>query len=241
MPDDSNDEVVRVAELFADVARSLAAPGDLQGKLDMIVNLAVEQLDACEFAGMSLVVGRNIGSPASSNDVPRIVDAIQTEVNEGPCLDAIREHEVFQTGDLPTERRWPKFATRAFQETGVRSILALRLFVEEDTMGALNLYATAPDAFDETDVALASVFAAHAGIAMASGRRAGPRERRGHSRDLIGRAKGILMAQSKIDDEGAFDLLRRASQRLNIKLVDVAEKVIHPGEAHDPVPPELLP
>jgi AmiR/NasT family two-component response regulator len=49
------------------------------------------------------------------------------------------------------------------------------------------------------------------------------------------------MAQSKIDDEGAFDLLRRASQRLNIKLVDVAEKVIHPGEAHDPVPPELLP
>ncbi len=230
MPDHRDDEVLKVAEMFADVARSLAAPGDLQAKLDKIVHLAVDQLGGCEFAGMSLVSGRRITSPAASSDVPRIVDAIQSQVGEGPCLDAIKEHEVFQTGDLPAERRWPQFAQRAFQETGIRSILALRLFVEEETMGALNLYSSQRDAFDETDVALASVFAAHAGIAMLSARREQQLERRADSRDLIGRAKGILMAQSKVDDDRAFEMLRRASQRLNIKLVDVAERVIHPSE-----------
>ncbi|MDQ4098473.1 MAG: GAF and ANTAR domain-containing protein [Actinomycetota bacterium] len=226
--DKDDEEVVRVAELFADVARSLAAPGDLQEQLERIVNLAVEQLDACEFAGISLVEGRQITSPASSNDLPRIVDAIQSELGEGPCIDTIREHEVFQTGNLPAEARWPNFAARAHEEAGVRSILALRLFVEGDTMGALNLYSTRRDAFDETDVALASVFAAHAAVAMASTRREEQLERKAASRDLIGRAKGILMAQSGVDDARAFDMLRRASQRLNVKLVDVAERVVDP-------------
>ena len=73
------------------------------------------------------------------------------------CLDAIKDHEVFQTGDLAGEERWPSFATRAHEETGICSIVSIRLFVEEDTMGALNLYATRLDAFDETDVAFASV------------------------------------------------------------------------------------
>jgi GAF domain-containing protein len=228
MSNGAGDEVVRVAELFANVARSLAAPGALQSKLDKIVNLAVGQLEACEFAGMSLVEGRRITSPASSNDIPRILDSIQAEVDEGPCLDAIREHELVQTGDLRTERRWSRFATRAYTETGVRSILALRLFVEEETMGALNLYSTAPDAFSESDVALGSVFAAHAAIAMLSARTEDQLERKAYSRDLIGRAKGILMARSNVDDERAFDMLRRASQRLNIKLTDVAETIVHP-------------
>ena len=236
MPSAADDEVVRVAELFAGVARSLAVPGTLQAKLEAIVGLAVDQLRACEFAGISLVERGKITSPASSNDTPRIVDRIQAEVGEGPCIDAIRDHEVFQTGALPADRRWPKFAARAHRETGVRSILALRLFVEEDTMGALNLYSTGKDAFDDTDVALGSVFAAHAGVAMSAARREENLERKADTRDVIGRAKGILMARSLVDDEEAFDMLRRASQRLNIKLIDVAERVVHPGEAPESVP-----
>lgn len=229
--------MIRVAEMFADVARILAAPGDLQAKLTKIVNLAVEQLEACEYAGISFVEGRKITSPASSNDVPRIVDRIQAETDEGPCVDAIKEHEVFITGDLATEGRWPQFARRAYQETGVRSILSLRLFVEENTMGALNLYSSRPEAFDETDVALGSVFAAHAGVAMASTRREEQLERKADTRDLIGRAKGILMNQSNVDDDMAFDMLRRASQRLNIKLVDIADGIVHRAEGEEVSPP----
>ena len=171
MTAEQDDEKVEVAQMFGEVARSLATNEDQQATLTKIVHLAVEHLESCDFAGISMVEGRKITSPASSNDLPKVVDSIQSEVGEGPCLDAIKEHEVFQTGDLAAEERWPKFATRAHEETGVRSILSLRLFVEEATMGALNLYSTKPDAFDDTDVALGSVFAAHAAVAMSAARR----------------------------------------------------------------------
>ena len=103
-------------------------------------------------------------------------------------------------------------------------------------MGALNLYATKPAAFDATDVALASVFAAHAAVAMSASRREENLERKADSRDLIGQAKGLLMARSDLDDKGAFDLLRRASQRLNVKLVKVAEQVVD-GRTIEDLPP----
>lgn len=211
MATEGDAEVVRVAEMFGEVARSLAAHEAPKAALGRIVNLAVEHLQGCEFAGISWVEGRRITSPASSNDIPRIVDSIQAEVDEGPCLDAIRYHEVFQTGDLAGEERWPKFATRAHEETGIHSILSVRLFIEKDTMGSLNLYSTRPHAFDDTDVALASVFAAHAAVATSAASREQNLERKADSRDLIGRAKGILMARSHLTDDEAFDLLRRAS------------------------------
>ena len=230
------DDVVHLAEMFGDVARALAAHEDMQATLERIVKLAVEHLDACEYAGISFIEGKEISSPAPSNEVPRILDRIQSETGEGPCIDAIKEHEVFQTGDLASEERWPQFSRRAFDETGVQSILSLRLFVEHDTMGALNLYATQGDAFHEADVALGSVFAVHAAVAMASARREEGLERKAEGREAIGRAKGIIMARSGVTDERAFEILRAASQRLNMKLRDVATQV-NEGTAAGDGPP----
>ena len=230
------DDVVHLAEMFGDVARVLAAHEDMQATLERIVKLAVEHLDPCEYAGVSFVEGRRISSPASSDEVPRVLDRIQSETGEGPCIDAIKEHEVFQTGDLAAEGRWPQFSRRAFDETGVQSVLSLRLFVERDTMGALNLYATEGDAFDEADVALGSVFAVHAAVAMASARREEGLERKAEGREAIGRAKGIIMARSGVSDERAFEMLKAASQRLNVKLRDVARQV-NEGTAAGDQPP----
>ncbi len=227
-----SDDVIEVAETFARVARTLAEEhDDLQGALEKIVQLAVESLDACEFAGVSLVEKGKITSPASSDEVPRKVDKIQTETGEGPCVDAIKEHEVFQTGDLRNEKRWPQFSIRAHEATGICSILSIRLFVEEDTMGALNLYSTAADAFDDSDVALASVFGAHASVAISATRRQQDLEQKAQTRDVIGRAKGILMARSGVTDEKAFEMLKSASQRMNVKLRDVAARL-----AEQPLP-----
>jgi GAF domain-containing protein len=218
------------------VARALAGHDDLQSTLEKIVGLAVEHLDSCEFAGISLVEGRSITSPASSNDVPRVLDRIQSETGEGPCIDAIKEQEVFETGDLSAEARWPQFSRRGYDETGVQSIIAFRLFIEQDTMGALNLYATSGDAFDDTDVALASVFAAHAAVAMQSSRREDELEQKAASRDVIGQAKGILMSRSGVDEQQAFAMLKSASQRMNVKLVRIAERIAAGQPLSSPVP-----
>ena len=233
---DPDEAIVDAAETFAEVARVLAAHDDMSATLDKIVHLAVEHLDACEFAGISFVEGKTITSPASSHEVPRILDRIQSETDEGPCIQAIKEHELFQTDDLRAEERWPQFSQRAHAETGVLSIISLRLFVEKDTMGALNLYATEGDAFDEGDVAVGSVFAVHAAVAMASARREEGLERKAEGREAIGRAKGIIMARSGVSDERAFEMLKAASQRLNLKLRDVARQV-NEGTAAGEQPP----
>jgi AmiR/NasT family two-component response regulator len=98
-------------------------------------------------------------------------------------------------------------------------------------MGSLNLYSTRPDAFDDTDVALGTIFAAHAAAAMSSAQHNRDLERKAASRDLIGRAKGILMARQHITDDEAFAVLRRASQRLNIKLAEIAQRVASSTES----------
>jgi GAF domain-containing protein len=152
-------------------------------------------------------------------------------VGEGPCIDAITKREVFRTGDLAAEERWPSFSRRAHEETGICSVLSVRLFAEANTYGSLNMYATEPEAFDDTDIALAAVFATHAAVAMDSARREADLERKAETRDLIGRAKGILMSLEHISDEEAFEILRQASQRLNVKLTEVAEQVNYTGES----------
>lgn len=230
MAADRHDDLLDAAEVFAQVARQLLSEHLVPDTLQRIVELAVEHLEACEFAGITSIEAGRITSPASSDEVPRIVDAIQAEVGEGPCVDAIRDHEVFLTGDLIAEQRWPQFSRRAHEQTGVISILSIRLFAEHNTMGALNLYSTATDAFDETDVAMAAVFATHAAVAMTAARREANLERKVETRDLIGRAKGILMSLRHVTDDQAFELLRAASQRLNIKLTAVAQQVSDTGE-----------
>jgi len=213
-------------ETFAEIARSLLAEDDVQKTLQKIVDLAVETIDGCDYAGITFLKGKKVDTPAASHDIPRIVDAIQYETGEGPCLSAIKDHEVFQSGDLGTESRWPDFAARAKRETGVTSMLSFRLFVAGDTMGALNLYSKAGDAFKERSRTVGLVFAAHAAVALSTALHDEQMDEALKSRDLIGQAKGILMAREGVTADQAFDMLRRASQRLNVKLRDIAGRMV---------------
>jgi transcriptional regulator with GAF, ATPase, and Fis domain len=226
-----------LSQTFADIARALLSEDTVEATLQRIVDLAVETVEGCECAGITFVRGGQWSTPASTSEVPPAVDSIQYETGEGPCLDAIREHEVFQTDDLSQEERWPRFAPRAAAETAVVSMLCFRLFVEEDTLGALNLYAMIPAAFDDDDRAVGSVFAAHAAVALSTAQHDHQMEEALRSRDTIGQAKGILMARQGVTADEAFDMLRRGSQRLNIKLRQLAQQVTDGAVTSDQVEP----
>lgn len=221
-----DDEGTRLASTFAGVARKLLAEQDLDSILRGIVAVAVAEVGACESAGIELVEKRVVRPIAPSSEMAAHIAQIQNEVGEGPCLSAIQEHETFRTADLEHDARWPKFAVRASAETDVRSILGFRLFAEEDTMGALNLYSSRTAAFDERAVAIGSILAAHAAIAMSTARERDYMHTALENRDTIGQAKGILMHRDGIDADEAFEVLREASQRLNQKLREVADQVI---------------
>ncbi|MBW3613939.1 MAG: GAF and ANTAR domain-containing protein [Actinobacteria bacterium] len=225
---------VQLAQTFAELARRLLAEDSVQATLDRIVEAAVDTIGGCDYAAVSLVEKRKISTAASTGDVPQQVDAIQYETDQGPCLDAIKDHEVLEVDDLMKEDRWPEFSKRAAEETSIRSMLSFRLFNEEDTVGALNLYAKDVGAFEEDAVAVGSVFAAHAAVALVGARKQEQLQGAIESRDTIGQAKGILMARQALTEAEAFDVLVRASQRTNAKLRDVAEQVAHTGDVPGP-------
>ncbi|CAN5278075.1 GAF and ANTAR domain-containing protein [soil metagenome] len=231
----SEGQGAELAQTLAEVARVLLDERDVASTLVRICQLAIETVDGCESAGISIVEGSRVTSRSRTDDLPGVVDEIQSETQEGPCVDAIKEHQVLITGALSEEQRWPDFARRAHDQTGVESILSLRLFAAEDTMGALNLYSRQRDAFDDQDIAVGSVFAAHAAVALASATREVQLEVKADSRDVIGMAKGMIIARQNVSEEEAFDILRRASQRTNVKLRELAERLVRKPPDEEPV------
>ena len=226
----------RLAETFADISRTLLSEETIEGTVQQMLGLAVETIEGCDYAGVCLVHDGDITTPVSTDSVVGQVERHQHEVDEGPCVDAIRMDTTVYSGDLGAEQRWTTFTPRAV-ELGITSVLSQRLFTSASTLGALNLYSRAPEAFPEQDREAASIFTAHAALALGvAGRHAGSEQRAADmerallSRDLIGQAKGILMERQHITADEAFAVLSRASSYLNIKLREVAQRLAEPGE-----------
>jgi GAF domain-containing protein len=144
----------------------------------------------------------------------------------------MRTGTVVRVDDMATEDRWTPYPARA-AELGVRSSLSLPLVVEGRNSGALNLYATEPRVFSADDEATAADWAQQATGALTVALRIADSDHRAESlligldsRATIGQAVGLLMAQERVTAEQAFDLLRIASQRRNVKLRDVAAGVV---------------
>lgn len=226
-------ELASLGSHFQTISALLAGP---DGNVDAqrVVDLVGAALPHANHAGITLL--RANGFPESvavSDPLPSRVDALQYTMRQGPCLDASRGDDVVLSPDLTTDRRWPDFAPRCVAITGVRSMMSVRVGLVGGERAALNFYAVAPDAFDDLDVGVASIFAPFA--SMAVNRLVRDREVAGLTTALassrqIGTAIGILMARHQVTSEQAFTLLSRASQHLNRKLRDVASDVELTGE-----------
>ena len=211
---------------IADAARELQGAEGSQDTMDAVVRLAQDLVDNCQEAGISLVYGRErIDTPAATGDVPRRVDELQYEFDQGPCLDAIREQESVYCPDLEDEQRWGEWAAATTRETGVRSMLCFRLFTNEETVGALNLYAYRPDAFGDNDRDQGLALAAHAAVAVAAAQEIDQLKTAKDGRTIIGQAQGILMERFDLDATRAFQVLIRVSSTHNRKLRVVAEEL----------------
>ncbi|WP_410586272.1 GAF and ANTAR domain-containing protein [Amycolatopsis sp. lyj-23] len=211
-----------LAEVLGRIARTLQAEPDVDTTLQAIVKAAVDHVDGAEQAGISLAERRGrIRTVAPTADLVVEIDRIQYRTREGPCVDAIAEHEIFRVDDLTTEPRWPQFAPVAAR-TGVRSMLSYRLFLTDSTLGALNLYSGHPDAFSDRTEQDGRMFATHAAIALSAAQQEAHLRAAVEHRDTIGMAKGILMQRHDVDPVGAFRMLVDASQQGNIKLHQVA-------------------
>jgi GAF domain-containing protein len=216
----------------------LFSAGSVMDTLARVADLAVATIEGCDFSGIFLIEDDVVTTPVHTDPIVVEVDALQQQTGEGPCLDAIAQRAVFHSDDLETELRWVQFAPQATW-AGIRSVLALPLSANSQ-LGALNLYARYPGVFGVFDRARAALLASLAGLALSVAHSHEDEERRADnlhaalaSREIIGEAMGILMERERITAEQAFDVLRRASQHLNVKLREVAQNLIDTGEDPD--------
>ncbi|MBG6182515.1 transcriptional regulator with GAF, ATPase, and Fis domain [Arthrobacter sp. CAN_A214] len=215
---------------LGELARDLQKETDPDGILQKIVGAAINLIPGVEEGSISAVKGRRqVLSRAPSSQTAARLDVLQNEANEGPCLDAIYEQQTVRVPDMRNEPRWPNFSTLA-ADTGAGSMLCFQLYVEGDNLGALNLYSTRVNAFTDESEHVGLLVAAHAAIGYAEAVKTEQLEAALQSRDLIGQAKGILMERHKITADQASSILNHASSRSNVKLHDIAERLVATGE-----------
>ncbi len=203
----------------------------LEKTLQSVVDLSTGTLPGCDAAGVTLRIDGKKTTAAASDEYTLEIDKIQYDLDEGPCLAALEESEFKKIDAVSEESRWPEFCRRA-AEKGFRSSLSFPL-KSNGTVGALNIYATEERAFGEDDIGVAKIFARQASIALANAQTYVAARRLSDqlnealkSRDMIGQAKGILMEREGVSDEEAFEMLKTISQNSNVKLRDIAQRLI---------------
>lgn len=212
---------------LADAVRELDAQVDPPHTLQRLVEIAPEFFTACDYVGISLVERDAIRTPVATTERLRELDEAQYELGEGPCREAIREQETVLVDDLATDPRWPSWGRAMLDELGIRSSVSFRLFTRADrTWGALNVYATRPSAFTDEDVVQGQTIAALAAVALARSINDEQLVRAIETRTVIGQAIGMIMERYALDEDRAFDVLRRLSSQGNVKLRDLAAQVV---------------
>lgn len=228
----------------------LASTGDMTGLLSLeegtdhalqrVTDLASRVVPAADGVGITLVSWGQPGTTpgmrtaAYSNPWVKAVDLFQYETQQGPCIDAIVTDAVVNLRQLK-DPRYPAFCARATEE-GLGSVLAVPLAGDDRAVGAVNLYARAPDAFDEGAEALARNFAANAAITLVNielyegSRKLNDQLSEAmNSRAVIEQAKGILMGREHCDADKAFAHLKAMSQAQNVKVHELATSIVGQG------------
>jgi GAF domain-containing protein len=219
--------------VLAERVRHLTVKDDAAATLLSITQLAVETT-TCDLASVTLIeADGTLFSAATTDERAAGADALQYELQQGPCLTAAEHGDLYVIHDMDTDPRWPLWSPRVKAEFGINSVLSLHLFTADRALGALNLYNDERRGWSEEEVVACRVVAAHASVAMARLRHEQDLWKAVDARHLVGMAQGILMARYSINPEQSFSVLRRYSQNTNTKLATVAQLVVDRGELPD--------
>jgi GAF domain-containing protein len=216
------------------LALSQLATGKLEltDVLTRVAEYAVAAIPGADGAGLTLLEEGRADTIVASTPFVADVDAIQYGLEEGPCVTAALQGRTVRSGALDRDAQWPRFGAQVAR-LGVNSALSLPLFGPERVVGAMNVYAHDKDAFSDHAAQIGELFAVPAAIAVLNAQVLAQAKRLAQqlrtaltSRAVIDQALGILMSRAGSTVEEAFDRLRQRSQADNVKLRDVAQRVV---------------
>lgn len=205
---------------------------ELTDLLTRVAEYAVRAIPNAAGAGLTLIEAGLADTIVASAPFVAEVDAIQYGIEEGPCITAAREGRTLRSGSLGTDPQWPRFGPRV-DRLGVHSALSLPLLIGDEVVGAMNIYAHAPNAFDERAAAIGELFAVPAAIAVQNAQVLAQTKRLAiqlqsalMTRAVIDQAIGIIRSRTGGDQDEAFARLRRMSQGANTKLSAIAQRLV---------------
>ena len=220
------------ASILAQLGGVLFSVETVQSTVELVTRLAAKTIPGTAGAGVTLVDARGHRTTAASNPLVAEADALQYGFESGPCLSAWAEQVPVRVDDLAAETRWPEW-TAAAARLGVQSVLSVPLVSPTTSVGAMKVYSCDRHTYDAHTEEVLSLFAEQAAVLLANMLTLSDARRLTAqlsdalaTRDVIGQAKGVLIAQGAENDDAAFALLVSASQRSNVKVHQVARQLI---------------
>ncbi|MGK5441849.1 GAF and ANTAR domain-containing protein [Micromonospora sp. URMC 105] len=217
---------------FAELGRIKFNETDFSGVLSRVAGVATRTVPGADQVSVTLVGAGGAHTAAFTGGLALTLDEAQYTQGDGPCLLAAAATSTVHVPDMAAESRWPTWAGQALT-AGAGSSLSIGLPMHEYVSGALNIYATRPDAFGDKAVTLAETFAEYAAVAMTNAHLydtqvtlAQHMQTAMKSRAVIEQAKGIIMGERRCPADEAFAILAKISQDSNRKLRDVAAALV---------------
>src|SRR4029453_13627638 len=124
--------------------------------LDAALELAVAETDDVfdvDGAGLMLVDDDGALRYIAASDEPgRMLEALQEQFGEGPCVEAFLGDEPVLAGDLGADQRWPSVGPLAAGH-GVHAVLGGPIDLRQGPGGTPNVHPAQPHQWDKADVA----------------------------------------------------------------------------------------
>jgi GAF domain-containing protein len=174
------------------------------------------------------------GSVCTTNAVSALIEQLQYELGEGPCVDAYRQDRPVLEPDLANAAlpRWLAFTTPAV-DAGARAIFGFPLQVGAVRLGALNLYSDTPGPLTDDQHANALLMASIAAQALMllqadapAGTVAAELEANADFQYVVHQASGMVAAQLDVTVGQALIRLRAYAFGNDRTLTDVARDVV---------------
>ena len=222
-----------LSRTFVELADTLVENYDQIEFLHRLAERCVSLLGLAE-AGVVLVgSGGQLRPLASSSERMHLIELIELQRQDGPCLDCWRSGEAVREDRLAeAQARWPRFAPAALA-AGFLSVYAVPMRLREERLGALNLFANQPYGLIEPDEAVAQAMADVATIGILHQRFIHQREevseqlqKAFNARTVLEQAKGVVAAATSTDVDEAFALLRDYARHQRLLLSEVARQVM---------------
>ncbi|UMP06842.1 GAF and ANTAR domain-containing protein [Amycolatopsis sp. EV170708-02-1] len=236
-----------LARALVELANTLIHQFDVVEFLHRLTTHAV-LLTPAETAGVALVDEHGVLQViAASTEQTRLLELVELQRAEGPCQDAFATRAAVQGSGEAARARWPHFA-RAVFAAGFHTMAAVPLTLEDETIGALNLFHVTEAPFTDADMFIARALADIAAISLLQERAlrdsrilSTQLQRALTSRITIEQAKGFLVREANVSLDDAFHLIRNYSRRNNRRLVEVARDIVTKQLPATDLPPPHAP